>query len=62
MYIRKDASFEMNNEELMDIDENQPRSGKQQSLHITVTIGTTTHVRIELIKIFKGNFCIPCQQ
>lgn len=58
----EDASSNTNSEEPMDIDKNEPSSCKRRSLQATATIGTTAHARIKLIKILKGNLCIPRQR
>ena len=57
------ASSESNNNTPMDINNiDQPGSYKRQSLQATAMIGTTTHAKKKLIKILKGNLCIPFQQ
>ena len=35
---------------------------KRRSLQATATIGTTAYARIKLVKILKGDFCIPRQR
>lgn len=57
------VSSKSNNHILIDIDHiNQPRSCKCQNVQVTATIGTTTHTMKNLVKILKGNICIPRQQ
>lgn len=62
-HLVEDGSSESNSETPMDIDDiNQPRSCKRQSLQATATIGTTAHAKKKLVKILKGDLCIPRQR
>lgn len=62
IYQEQDVSSDINNKEPMDIDENQPRSGKCRNLQVIATISTIEYVRIKPLKILKHDLCIPSQQ
>lgn len=59
----KDSCSESNDEEdHMDIDNHQPKTCQRRSIRAPAAISSTTHAKQKLVRILRGNICIPRQR